>query len=105
MYISSKKYGDQESLWQKFASGDKSVFGQLYSFYHKGLTAYCIGMVGLEYAENVASEVLIKLLQHQAVDEIENFEAWLFHVAKNECLTHLSKSERRKKLLNENYQL
>ena len=106
MYISSKKYDDKVSLWQKFASGDKSVFGQLYSHYHKSLTAFCIGMIeNLEHAENVASEVLIKLLQHQKVDQIENFEGWMFHVAKNECLTHLSKTERRKTLLNDNYPL
>jgi len=106
MYISSKKYDDKGSLWLKFASGDKSVFGKLYSYYHKSLTAYCIGMIGnLEYAENVASDVLIKLLQHPKVNEIENFEGWMFQVAKNECLTHLSKTERRKQLLNENYQL
>jgi len=106
MYISSKKNDDQKSLWQQFAQGDKSVFGELYSHYHRSLTAYCIGMIGnIVQAENVASEVLIKLLQHQKVSEIENFEGWMFHVAKNECLTHLSKIERRKKLLNENYQV
>lgn len=106
MYISSKRHDDKKSLWQKFASGDKSVFGQLYSHYHKSLTAYCIGRLGnLEHAENVASEVLIKLLQHKGINEIENFEGWLFHVAKNECLTQLSKTERRRQLLNDNYQL
>ncbi|MEO9870482.1 RNA polymerase sigma factor [Ekhidna sp.] len=104
MYISAKKYDDEESLWQRFVAGDKSVFGKLYSTYHKSLTAYCIGKVGsLEQAENIASDVLIKLLQYEKVSEIENFEGWMFHVAKNECLTYLSKNERRRKLLNDNY--
>ena len=106
MYISANKDDSQESLWQRFASGDKSVFGRLYSYYHKSLTAYCIGKIGsVEQAENVASDVLIKLLQYEKVGEIENFEAWIFHVAKNECFTYLSKVERRKKLLNENYKM
>lgn len=57
----------------------------------------------LDQAENVASETLIKLLQQSNPEEIENYEGWLFSVAKNQCLTTLSKTERRKKLLSENY--
>ncbi len=106
MYISANKNDDHESLWLRFASGDKSVFGRLYSYYHKNLTAYCIGVISnIEQAENVASDVLIKLLQYDKVEKIENFEAWIFHVAKNECLSYLSKLERRKRLLNDNYKM
>ncbi|SNT31746.1 RNA polymerase sigma factor, sigma-70 family [Ekhidna lutea] len=104
MYISAKKDEDRESLWRRFASGDKSVFGRLYTHYHRSLTAYCIGRIGnIEHAENVASEVLIKLLQYEKANEIENFEGWLFQVAKNECITFITKTARRKKLLNSNY--
>ncbi len=106
MYISSKKSSDSKSLWQRYVGGDKSVFGELYTHYHKSLTAYCIGKVGtIEQAENVASDTLIKLLQYPNPSEIESFEGWLFGVAKNECLTFLSKSERRRKLLHDNYKI
>ncbi|MEQ9009186.1 MAG: sigma-70 family RNA polymerase sigma factor, partial [Ekhidna sp.] len=82
------------------------VFGELYAHYHKSLIAFCLGKVGsLPQAENVASDTLIKLLQHEKPEEIENFESWLFSVAKNECLTYLSKTNRRKKLLDANYQV
>jgi RNA polymerase sigma factor (sigma-70 family) len=57
----------------------------------------------LELAENAASETLVRLLQHPRPAEIENFESWLFTVAKNECHTIWSMAERRKKLLEENY--
>lgn len=106
MYISSKKGDPQKSLWEQYVAGNKSVFGELYTYYHKSLTAYCIGKVGsIESAENVASDTLMKLLQHQSPGEIENFENWLFGVAKNECLTFLSKTERRRKLLDDNYKM
>ena len=106
MYISSKKNSDNKSLWQRYVRGDKAVFGELYAYYHKSLTAYCIGKVGVvEQAENVASDTLIKLLQYPDPEEIENFEGWLFGVAKNECLTFLSKTERRRKLLIDNYKI
>lgn len=106
MYISSKKSSENTSLWHRYVKGDKAVFGELYTHYHQSLTAYCIGKMGnIEQAENVASDTLIKLLQHSAPSEIENFEGWLFGVAKNECLTLLSKTERRRKLLNDNYKI
>lgn len=106
MYISSKKNSENRSLWQRYVEGEKAVFGELYTHYHKSLTAYCIGKVGnIEQAENVASDTLVKLLQYPKPEEIENFEGWIFGVAKNECLTFLTKSERRRKLLNENYKV
>ncbi len=105
MFISFKKSGNRDRLWQRFVAGDKSAFGELYTHYHTGITAYCIGKIGnVELAENVASDTLIKLLQFPNPAEIENFENWIFTVAKNECLTFLSKSERRRRLLNDNYE-
>lgn len=106
MFISSNKNSESKSLWQRYVEGDKAVFGELYTHYHKSLTAYCIGKVGtIELAENVASDTLIKLLQYPNPAEIESFEGWLFGVAKNECLSFLSKSERRRKLLSDNYKI
>ncbi len=105
MFISFKKSENRDRLWQRFVAGDKSAFGELYTHYHNSITAYCVGKIGnIELAENVASDTLIKLLQFPNPAEIENFENWIFTVAKNECLTFLSKSERRRKLLNDNYE-
>lgn len=86
--------------------GDKTAFGELYTFYHKSLTAFCLGRLkSKELAENVASETLVKLLQYQTPGEIENFESWLFAVAKNECNTQWATIERRKRLLESNYEI
>lgn len=104
MFVSFKRSEDRNRLWQRFVTGDKSAFGVLYAHYHKGLTAYCVGKLGnVQHAENVASDTLIKLLQCPNPQDIENYENWIFTVAKNECLTFLSKSERRRKLIKDNY--
>ena len=106
MFISYHKKQDKVSLWDKYVHGDKSAFGELYTYYHKSLTAYCLGRLKIiELAENAASETLVKLLQHPRPAEIESFENWLFTVAKNECNTYWTTSARRKKLLENNYEV
>lgn len=106
MFISFKKKADQNTLWERYVQGDRSAFGELYSFYHKSLTAYCMGRLKtIELAENAASETLIKLLQYPRPSEIDNFENWLFTVAKNECNTVWATAERRRKLIEANYEV
>jgi RNA polymerase sigma factor (sigma-70 family) len=105
MFISYQKRVDKNTLWERYIKGDKAAFGDLYTYYHKSLTAYCMGRLKvLALAENAASDTLIKLLQYQTPETIENFENWLFTVAKNECNTVWAKAERRKKLMAENLQ-
>lgn len=106
MFLSYQKTSDKKTLWERYVRGDKAAFGELYTYYHKSLTAYCMGRLkSIELAENAASETLIKLLQYGNPAEIENFENWLFTVAKNECNSYWTTTERRKKLLEENYEV
>jgi len=104
MFISFHKNEKNQSLWKRFIDGDKSAFGGIYSYYHKSLTVFCVGRLGnIDLAENAASETLIKLLEYPNPEKIENYENWIFAVAKNVCSTYQSKSTRRKNILNENY--
>jgi RNA polymerase sigma factor (sigma-70 family) len=97
---------DDRDLWEKYVKGDRAAFGALYSRYHKSLTAYCLGRLReRELAENAASDTLLKLLNQSSPGSIDNFESWLFTVAKNECNTYWSTQERRKELLKENYEI
>jgi RNA polymerase sigma factor (sigma-70 family) len=106
MFISYQKKPDKGTLWERYVQGDKTAFGELYTFYHKSLTAFCLGRLkSRELAENAASETLVKLLQYPTPSEIENFENWLFTVAKNECNTQWATAERRKRLLEKNYEV
>ena len=94
-----------KALWERYVHGDRDAFGRLYSRYHKSLTAYCLGRLReRELAENAASDTLLKLLHHSNPESIDNFESWLFTVAKNECNTYWSTLERRKELLKKNYE-
>ncbi|HMJ70141.1 MAG TPA: RNA polymerase sigma factor [Cyclobacteriaceae bacterium] len=94
------------TLWEKYVQGDRDAFGVLYSRYHKSLTAYCIGRLkDRTLAENAASDTLLKLLNHANPESIDNFESWLFAVAKNECNTYWSTVERREELLKKNYEV
>ncbi len=105
MFVSYQKKSDKSALWERYVNGDREAFGQLYACYHKTLTAYCLGWLrNIELAENAASETLVKLLQYPRPGEINNFEGWLFTVARNECATYWSTSERRRRLLEENYE-
>jgi RNA polymerase sigma factor (sigma-70 family) len=106
MFISYQKKADKKTLWERYVQGDKVAFGELYTYYHKSLTAFCMGRLRtIELAENAASEALIKLLQYPRPGEIENFESWLFTVAKNECNTVWATAERRRKLMEANYEV
>jgi RNA polymerase sigma factor (sigma-70 family) len=106
MFVSYHKKADKSTLWERYVNGDRTSFGELYVYYHKSLTAFCLGRLkNIELAENAASETLIKLLQHPRPSEIESYENWLFTVAKNECNTIWSTADRRKKLLEKNYEV
>jgi RNA polymerase sigma factor (sigma-70 family) len=106
MFVSYQKKLDKKTLWERYVQGDKTAFGELYTYYHKSLTAFCMGRLRtIELAENAASETLIKLLQYSQPGDIENFESWLFTVAKNECNTLWATAERRRKLMEANYEL
>jgi RNA polymerase sigma factor (sigma-70 family) len=103
-------YGGQrlsdKSLWEKYVQGDRNAFGLLYARYHKSLTAYCVGRLRDKVlAENAASDALWKLLHHASPESIDNFESWLFTVAKNECNTHFSTLARREELLKQNFEV
>jgi RNA polymerase sigma-70 factor (ECF subfamily) len=104
IFPDSKRLSDR-ALWEKYVKGDRDAFGLLYSRYHKSLTAYCMGRLReRDLAENAASDTLLKLLNHANPESIDNFESWLFTVAKNECNTYWSTLERRKELLRKNYE-
>jgi RNA polymerase sigma-70 factor (ECF subfamily) len=80
-------------------SGDSTRFSELYLPCHKKLTMYCIGKLrDLELAENAATDCLIKLLEHDAPEDIRDVEGWLFTVARNQCLTYLNKESNRRQI-------
>ena len=95
-----------ELLWKQYLEGDREAFGKLYMIYHNDLMAYCLGRLkDFQLAENAASETLIKLMDYKRPHEIDNFEKWLFVVARNSCNTLWSTQTRHKAILKENPEL
>ncbi len=100
MNISYQREKKGESAWERYVRGDKGAFGELYAYYHKSLTAFCLGRLkNFELAENAASETLVKLLQYEEPEKIDNFENFLFTVARNVCNTTWTKNVRRNRLI------
>jgi len=88
-----------EALWKQFVAGNKQAFGQLYEAYHRRLLLYCLGFLkDLALAEDAASETLQKLYEYPEVQGLQNFEGWLYTVARNSCLSKLEKEGRRANL-------
>ena len=85
--------------WKRFASGDQSAFRQLYDQFFPGIFAYCLGKLrDVQAAEDLATEVFVKLLQYPSPSDIQNPENWLYTVAKNASLSYISKHKRRQEI-------
>lgn len=75
---------------------DKSAFALLYKRYHAKLINFALYFLpSYQDAEDVVSEVVIKLLKNKhKLGEIENFEGYLYQVIKNQALNHKKKGLR-----------
>ncbi len=88
------------NAWHAFVCGDRNAFGAVYQHFHRVLTSYCLGRLkDTELAENAASEVMVKLLNHPEPKEIAHVEHWLYVVARNYCNTSYTKQQKRQGLL------
>jgi len=88
------------AAWHAFVCGDRNAFGGVYEYFHQVLTAYCLGRLkDTGMAENAASEVMVKLLNHPQPKEIEHLESWLFIVARNYCNTSYTRQQKRQDVL------
>lgn len=79
---------------------DKAAFSELFKWYHSKLIAFagCF-LTNYEEAEDIVSEVFIKLLKnHEQLKDIENFEGYIYYSVKNQCLNQIKKNKRKDKL-------
>ncbi len=76
-------------LLEKIAlENDKDSFSRLFKLYHTRLIRFALMFVySMKDAEDVVSEVMIKLLkQREKLTEIDNFEGYLYRAIKNQAL-------------------
>lgn len=89
-------------IWKRLADQDRTAFDIFYNTYYNPLFAYCLGKIkNVELAENAVSDVFIRIMQYENLGDIKTPENWVFTIAKNICLNHLNKSNRRNKILND----
>ena len=90
--------GEEKSdaeLVRGLLTGDEGAFTQFVWAYHARLSQYSFLMCGQrEDAEDVAQETLMKVFQ--SIDRLrdpDRLKAWVFRIAKNQCLMKRRKSQ------------
>lgn len=91
---------NQVLLQRISVNSDKEAFSELFKRYHSKLVSFATCFLSdYEEAEDSVSEVFVRLLQkNQELQEIENFEGYLYFSVKNQCLNQLKKNKRKNKL-------
>lgn len=86
-----KKEGTERNLLRQIASGDEASFEELFRIYHKRLLHYITLFIkSPEIAEEVVMDVFMKIwLGRDIINEVENFDSFLFRVAHNKAIDFL----------------
>ncbi|WP_343851004.1 RNA polymerase sigma-70 factor [Algoriphagus jejuensis] len=81
-------------------NSDKEAFSELFKRYHSKLVSFASCFLSEhEEAEDMVSEVFVRLLQKgEELQDIENFEGYLYYSVKNQCLNQLKKNKRKNRL-------
>lgn len=99
---------DEKTLLQRVANGDQHAFKILYEQYNRKLLTHCIRLLhSKELAEEVMHEIFLKLWRMgDALNGINNLEAYLKTTSRNRCLNAIRKmikEEKADQLLTENH--
>src|SRR5690554_5713514 len=88
---------NKELLYRISENSDKAAFGELFKRYHAKLISFALCYLPrFEEAEDVVSEVFVKLLTRQEqLKDIDNFEAYIYFSVKNQSLNRIKKNKRR----------
>ncbi len=78
-----------EDLVARFQAGDVSAFNQLFQRYEQPLCKYLVGLVGDDYAYDLAQDTFIATYRKlPGIQEVLSFRAWLYQVATNLARDH-----------------
>lgn len=88
---------EDKALIEAFQSGDEFAFVSLYNRYKSPVYAFCVKMLGdRAAAQDVLQETFLRVYENR--DRLLNtgsFKAWVFTIARNQCLNALRRSSRR----------
>ena len=94
------------NLLFQIRNGDKKSFEKFFRmYYEKFIKVSLLYVRGYKNAEDIVSDVFIKLLkQLDRVEKVERVEAYLFRMVRNQCLDFLKKKENKSLYLVEEYE-
>jgi RNA polymerase sigma-70 factor (family 1) len=87
---------NEAGLLLQIAEGDEKAFSSLYYKYHHRLGIYLYQLTSSRpFAEEILQDVFCKVWEKRdQLPAIENFQAWLFTIAKNQALNALRSTVR-----------
>lgn len=87
---------DDRSLIEAFQAGDEFAFVTLYNRYKAPVFAFCAKMLlDRAAAEDVLQETFVRVYENrERLTRPGSFKAWLFTIARNQCLNQLRRSGR-----------
>ncbi len=91
------------SLLKAIASGDEFAFRQFYDHWSGRIHAFAFKLSNSEeLADELLQEVFIRIWQHrQKLADVENAQAYLFQMARNQTFTLLKQIAREEQVLND----
>lgn len=89
---------DEKSLLLRVTQGDEIAFTVLFYAYHNKLGAYILRLTdSFPLTEEIVQDVFLKIWQNRSsLDNIQNFEAYLFVIARNRAFNCLKQMAREK---------
>ncbi|MEP0545346.1 MAG: RNA polymerase sigma factor [Rhodothermales bacterium] len=87
---------DDRALIEAFQSGDEFAFVALYNRYKAPVYAFCVKMLlDRAAAEDVLQETFVRVYENrERLTRPGSFKAWLFTIARNQCLNQLRRQNR-----------
>ncbi|HEX7072303.1 MAG TPA: sigma-70 family RNA polymerase sigma factor, partial [Rhodothermales bacterium] len=89
-------YNDDRSLIEAFQQGDDFAFVSLYNRHKAAVYTFCVKMVlDKDLAKDIFQETFVRVFENR--DRLLNsgsFRAWVFTIARNQCLNHLRRERR-----------
>lgn len=87
---------EEKHLIEAFQTGDEFAFVSLYNRYKGPVYAFCLKMtLDREMAQDVMQEAFLRVYENRdRLLHTRSFKAWLFTIARNQCLNQLRRSNR-----------
>ncbi|GIV62457.1 MAG: RNA polymerase sigma24 factor [Rhodothermaceae bacterium] len=87
---------DDQVLIEAFQAGDEFAFVSLYNRYKGSVYAFCVKMLlDRALAQDVLQETFLRVYENRdRLLKSDSFRAWLFTIARNQCLNQLRRLQR-----------